>query len=349
MNTPSSPRTHLTRTATTAALAALLMLLTISCDNGTMNPTGPTPSGPSLGRLWIYGVPPEGIGVGTTVKLEAATIAADGTTTPQPNAAWSSSNPSIAEVNQNGELTGRAPGTATISAQVNELTASRVTGVHGSGLDDTFWRQFAFNEYDCATNDRCRPFEERTLSRLPVTSPNIMLVQDTLPPGVETRIQEAVPQAATQLTGARYNGKIEIGTSGSRDNWIIVEGVPQNGRGEICKISIEQYSGVAYVGSMPGCIVLNTSRNVTRRTIIHELGHAFGFHHVRDSQSIMNPGWTSDQYPNFATIEQEHAQFAYTQPRGATYAEISLAKSGMRFLHRPSTRRWSERPIIVRD
>ena len=145
----------------------------------------------------------------------------------------------------------------------------------------------------------------------------------------------------SQLTGVPYAGRIAVGPVDAQarggDGQITVEGVTpgQTPASPACR-DIELGSadgGRAYVGHLRGCIVLNVSgqRRPGRPLIMHEVGHALGFYHTENPDDIMHSP-VGGHGANFTPLEQHHGRFAYTQPRGASYADIALGAVGLRRL-----------------
>ena len=61
-----------------------------------------------------------------------------------------------------------------------------------------------------------------------------------------------------------------------------------------------------------------TFNNYQIKTVMHEIGHAMGFRHVRESRAVMRTGGDgSGRYPTtFSAAEQYHARLAYRIGRG---------------------------------
>ncbi|MCY4665699.1 MAG: hypothetical protein OXC00_13650 [Acidimicrobiaceae bacterium] len=336
MNRPqNNPQT---RTATLATvIAALMLIATGACGDGTGSPTGPSPTRPT-GSLRIDGLPAVGIEVGQTVQLTATIIASDGATRTAP-ASWSTTSPERLDITQQGQATGKLPGQARITAEAEGLTRHADTEVHDPRLDDQFWREFAFDDWECTVQrtklpNYCDwPVEERALKQLPIASPNLEIVTGTLSENLKQLIRRAMPEAAQQLTGQTYTGLIQEGPGTKRDGWLVIEGAAggQTTKSPGCGAKMRESAlGASTIGSLPGCIILNTTREhqIGQSTVMHEIGHAMGFHHVGDVRSIMSIN-RDKSFSRFSFKEQKHGQFAYGQPRGATYAEISLNSFGL--------------------
>jgi hypothetical protein len=148
-------------------------------------------------------------------------------------------------------------------------------------------------------------------------------------------------------TGGRFTAAIETGTeSRSRQaGWINVNVLTEPGDEE------EDFCGLAYVGSLEGEITLNSdvcscgSVKIPGRTVMHEVGHALGFFHVDDRDSVMYPtGPGRCPTGEVSAIEMYHASIAYSRPRGNTDPDDDPS-TGPRLMSESAT----GRGILVRN
>ena len=334
-------------------IALVLAFLGAGCGNGDIrSPTAPDPATTSVAvaqGLDIVGAPPDGLLIGSKVWLQAHGTYSDGTRRIEA-AAWTSSDRGVASVDTEGAVRAHAAGVSTITATVGDRRATVTVEVRPPGHDETFWREFAFNDYECRTPAACQDtgwkypeLEERVLWRLPTPSPDFFLLADSLDPALVDRIRETIHRAVPQLTGVPYVGRIDAGPLDALKQklgveMITVEGI-RAGRSAVApacrEVNLGSAVGRAYIGSLQGCIVLDMHRRsiLTPSLIMHEIGHALGFYHTPNNADVMHPGF-GRRPARFSPLEQHHGRFAYTQPRGATYAEIALGAFGLRPLRR---------------
>ncbi len=139
-------------------------------------------------------------------------------------------------------------------------------------------------------------------------------------PEVLAVVLDALGRAVPAWTGGRFSAlAIESGPDDrpQASGWInvVIRRDPSERR--TC--------GFAYVGANPGTITLNDdvcscgSNKIPGAVVLHEVGHAMGFFHVNDRNSIMYPFAAGDCPAGaLSAAESYHAAIAYTRPRGNT-------------------------------
>ena len=268
-------------------------------------------------------------------KLRAVITRRDGVSATS-GADWRTGNTHVATVDQHGRVTARNPGRFDTIAMARGIEA-RMTGmvVHpgpGRQYDDQFWQEIIYNDFD-------EPGWEKTyIHTLDDPLPGFYLwLGDPSGRRVASNrwiswARRNVPRAVEALTGERYHGRIEGGLVDREETgWItIVFDTPphEHDSSDAC--------GAAFVGANPGRIWLyldsqgrpqsdetgSCGRDDMRsggyfvKTILHEIGHAMGFRHVRDGQSIMLPGESRHSRTFYSAAEQYHARLAYRIGRG---------------------------------
>jgi len=137
-------------------------------------------------------------------------------------------------------------------------------------------------------------------------------------PEVLQVVREAIGRAVTTFTGGRLSAAaLETGTDtrAAAPGWIMVNIRRDPNERSVC--------GFAAIGANPGSITLNNdvcscgSNKIPGALVLHEVGHALGFFHVPDRNSVMYP-FLPGNCPSgtLSPAEQYHAGIAYSRPRG---------------------------------
>ena len=270
---------------------------------------------------------------------------------------WNVRHPEVAVVNEDNVFTALSEGITNFHYVIPRFRGEEPQGNWTDGFayginigvearspyyNDAFWREFAFNDYDCPSEEGCgQPIEERQLWRLPDPSPNVFILTTHFPPEYVRQIEAVAPKAIEELTGAPYSGRVVSGETDliqGEPGWITFEALYEGMSGETAACegqSVEEgaaYSAYAFLGAEIGCVVFNLSilgtdiPDVTD-LIAHELGHSLGFNHLSWEwiATIGGGGFPTDGL--YSQHERTHGHFAYTRERGETYAEIMLPDS----------------------
>jgi hypothetical protein len=137
-------------------------------------------------------------------------------------------------------------------------------------------------------------------------------------PEVLPRVLEALARGVREFSGGTMSpAALETGTEtrAKTPGWINVEFRRDPNERSTC--------GFATVGANPGSITLNNdvcscgSNKIPGALVVHEVGHAMGFFHVPDRNSVMYP-YLPGNCPSgqLSAAEKFHAAIAYSRPRG---------------------------------
>jgi len=159
-------------------------------------------------------------------------------------------------------------------------------------------------------------------------------------PEVLAVVREAIPRAVAEYSAGRLSVSVlETGTEERppATGWINV--VIRRDPNE------RQTCGFANIGANPGSITFNNdvcscgSNKIPGALVLHEVGHAMGFFHVPDRNSVMYP-FLPGNCPSgtLSQAEKYHAAIAYSRPRGNRDPDID-----------PSSRQFVTAPAIWTD
>jgi len=180
-------------------------------------------------------------------------------------------------------------------------------------FSEDFYNQLARNTYEA-------PGERTQLWRLSAAPRLYLKTTDEtgklVPPEVITVVTGALTDAVRLYSAGTFSAAIEQGT-GTRPEeagWINVEirqTIPQG-----------DYCGLATIGASPGWIQLRLERcgcgsvKVPAAVVLHEVGHALGFFHVSDRNSVMFPFNSGEcRQQTLSALELTHVAVAYARPR----------------------------------
>jgi hypothetical protein len=178
----------------------------------------------------------------------------------------------------------------------------------------SFYRELVRNAFDAPNN--------LEIVRRWITNPNLYITtadQNGRPiePEVLALVVPTARRAVSDWTSGRLQAGItETGPSNRPDEpgWIVIE---------IVRDDSAPFCGRAFVGRDPGRVTLVNDRcacgstKISGDLVMHEMGHALGFWHVRNRSSVMFPvdlgGCPSGR---LNPSERHHAAIAYARPVG---------------------------------
>jgi hypothetical protein len=160
-------------------------------------------------------------------------------------------------------------------------------------------------------------------------------------PEVMAVVLEAIPRAVAEFSAGRLSvATLETGTESrtTATGWIIVNIRRDPNERQTC--------GFANIGATAGSITLNNdvcscgSNKIPGALVLHEVGHALGFFHVPDRNSVMYP-FLPGNCPagTLSAAEKYHAAIAYSRPRGNL--EPDNDPSSRQFITAPAI--WTDR------
>ena len=182
-------------------------------------------------------------------------------------------------------------------------------------FDATFYRQLARGAYDGETIYALFPW---------TTNPSIYIrtvdiTGRVIEPEVMSLVIDWSRRSVPMWTAGKLQAAvIETGPEDRPDtpDWIVIDFTRDFGT-NTC--------GQATIGRNPGRITLNNDRcncgsvKVPPAVVLHEFGHALGFFHVPDRQSVMYPQIAGGcPLPVLSAAEQYHSAIVYSRPRGNT-------------------------------
>jgi hypothetical protein len=310
---------------TRAAAAVWFALVLAACGSGSTptTPTTPPTNNPPATPTNTWSAAGQIVALGTTQGVGGATV------TP----GWS-----LAPVTADGQgnyqlgavanppampypITVSAAGVVSHATWITWMSGAR-SGVNLNVIRDAapfsmnFYRQFARDTFD---NDPGAPFGLQRWTAAP--SFYVRTVDQNgraVEPEVLAVTLDALRRAVPAFTGGTFSAAaIESGTGvrPQAPGWINVDIRRDPNEKSVC--------GFALVGANPGSITLNDdvcscgSNKIPGAVTLHEVGHALGFFHVGDRNSVMFPFIAGDcPAGQLSAAETYHAGIVYSRPRG---------------------------------
>ena len=312
-----------------AASTALVVVLMTACGGGAgrtpstpSTPTAPTtPSTPvntwsAAGQITTFGTG-QGVGGATlTPGWALPAVTADGQGLYELGAV---ANPPTTPYPVSVSAAGMVTRDAFITWASGRRTGVNIDLIRNSApFSMDFYRQFVRGMFDRASDPEAPYANFRWTSAPNFYVRTVDSVGRTVEPEVIAVTLDALRRAVPAYTAGTYQaGTIETGIDVRPETtgWINVD-FRRNTGGNTC--------GTSFIGRNPGVITLYIdicscgSNKVPGAVTMHEVGHAMGYFHVSDRNSLMFP-FIPGQCPAgvLSAAESYHAAVAYSRARGS--------------------------------